>query len=63
MGTVLFNCKNGEHCAFVDVHFILKLTANIISVGLLDESRFQTTNAGGVMRIRDVEHRLLAKVL
>jgi hypothetical protein len=40
MGTVIFNCKNGEHRVFIGVYFILKLTTNIISVGQLDEIRF-----------------------
>jgi hypothetical protein len=63
MGTMLFNYKNGEHRTFAGVYFIPKLTANIISVGQLDEAGFQMTIEGGVMRIRDVEHRLLTKVL
>jgi transposase InsO family protein len=62
MGMVLFNCKNGEHHAFVGVYYIPKLNTNIISVGQLDEIGFQTLIEGGIMRIRDGERRLLAKV-
>jgi hypothetical protein len=40
MGTILFQCKNGEHHAFVGVYFIPRLTTNIISVGQLDEGGF-----------------------
>jgi hypothetical protein len=62
MGTILFQCKNGEHHAFVGVYFIPKLTTNIVSVGQLDEGGFRTIIDGGVMVIRDFEGRLLAKV-
>jgi hypothetical protein len=37
LGMVLFNCKNGEHHAFVGIYNILKLNTNIISMGQLDE--------------------------
>jgi hypothetical protein len=63
MYIVLFSCMNGEHHAFTGVYFIPKVTTNIISVGQLDEIGFQTIIEGGVMKIRDVEHRLLVKVL
>jgi hypothetical protein len=33
MGTVMFNCKNDEHHAFVGVYYIPKLNTNIIRVG------------------------------
>jgi hypothetical protein len=62
VGTILFSCKNGEHRAFVDVYFIPKLNTNIISIGQLDKAGFQTNIDGGVLRIRDVQRRLLAKV-
>jgi len=32
-GTVVFNCKNGEHRALTGVYYLPRLTANIISVG------------------------------
>jgi hypothetical protein len=62
VGTVLFNDKNREHRAFTGVYFIPRLTMNIISVGQLDEIGYQTLIEGGVMRIRDAEHRLHVKV-
>jgi hypothetical protein len=63
MGTILFHCKNGVHRAFAGVYFILRLTTNIVSVGRLDEMGFQSIIEGGVMRIRDVDRHLLAKVI
>jgi transposase InsO family protein len=38
------------------------LTANIISVGQLDETGYQVLVEHGVMRVRDEERRLLAKI-
>jgi hypothetical protein len=63
LDTILFSCKNGEHQAFVGVYYIPKLNTNVISVGQLDEIGFQTVIEGGVMKIRDVERRVLAKEL
>jgi hypothetical protein len=62
-GTILFSGKNGERWTFVGVYFFPKLNTNIINVGQLDEIGFQTIIEGGVMKIRDVKHRLLTKVL
>jgi hypothetical protein len=61
-GTILFSVKNGEHRSFTGVYFLPQLTANIISVGQLDEGGFQVLVEHGIMRIRDEERRLLAKV-
>jgi hypothetical protein len=62
MGMMLFSCKNGEHRMFTGVYFIPRLITNIIIVGLLDEIGFQIVIEGGVMKIRDANRRLLAKV-
>jgi hypothetical protein len=62
VGTILFQCKNGEHHAFAGVYFIPRLTTNIISVGQLEKGGFQTIIDGGVMRIRDIAGHLLAMV-
>jgi hypothetical protein len=62
MGTVLFSGKNGEHRAFTGVYYIPRLTTNIIGVGQLDEMGYKTLIDNGVMRIRDLEHRLIVKV-
>jgi hypothetical protein len=61
-GTVLFSLKNGEHRSLTGVYYLPRLTANIISVGQLDEGGFQVLVEHGVMRIHDEERRLLAKV-
>jgi hypothetical protein len=37
-GTIIFSCKNGEHRVLTGVYYLPRLTANIISVGQLDES-------------------------
>jgi hypothetical protein len=60
--TVLFHCKNGEHRALTNVYFLPRLTTNIISVGQLDEAGYQVLVEHGVMRVRDEEGRLLAKI-
>jgi hypothetical protein len=62
-GTVLFTCKNGEHQSLPNVYYLPRLTANIISVGQLDEGGYQVLVRHGVMRIRDEERRLLARIL
>jgi len=61
-GTVLFACKNGEHRSLLNVYYLPRLTANIISVGQLDEARYQVLVEDGVMQIRDEERRLLTKI-
>ena len=62
IGTVIFSCKTGEHRAITNVYYLPNLTANIISIGQLDESGYQVLVEGGVMRVRDEERRLLAKI-
>jgi hypothetical protein len=61
-GTVLFHCKNGEHRALANVYFLPRLTANIISVGQLDEGGYEVLVKHGVMRVWDEDQRLLAKI-
>ena len=58
----MFQCKNGEHKALTDVYYIPKLRSNIVSIGQLDEQGCQVLIDGGVLRIRDRERKLLAKV-
>jgi len=62
IGTVLFSCKNGEHRTLPNVYYLPRLTANIISVGQLDEGGYQVLVEDRVMRIRDEERHLLAKI-
>jgi hypothetical protein len=61
-GTILFTCKNGEHQRLSSVYYLPRLTANIISVGQLDEGGYQILVEDGAMRIRDDERRLLARI-
>ncbi|WVZ71837.1 hypothetical protein U9M48_020372 [Paspalum notatum var. saurae] len=61
-GTVLFDCKNGEHRALPNTYFIPRLTANIISCGQLGETGFEILIGDGVMRVRNEQRRLLAKI-
>jgi hypothetical protein len=61
-GTVLFNCKNGEHRSFAGVYYIPRLTSNIISIGQLDEAGYKINIDNGVLRIREQSRRLLARV-
>ena len=49
-GTILFTCKYGEHQKLSNVYFLPRLTANIISVGQLDEGGYQVLVEDGVMR-------------
>jgi hypothetical protein len=62
IGTVLFVCKNGEHQSLTVVYLISKLTTNIIGLGQLDEIGYEVIISGGLMRVRDDQNRLLAKV-
>ncbi|WVZ50904.1 hypothetical protein U9M48_002110 [Paspalum notatum var. saurae] len=61
-GMVLYECKNGEHWALTNVYYLPRLTANIISVGQLDEDSYDVHIKHGVMRIRDEHDCLLAKM-
>jgi transposase InsO family protein len=59
---VLFRCKNGEHRALTDVYYIPELRSSIVSLGQLDEHGAEVLIRNGVLRIRDQDGRLLAKV-
>ena len=60
--TVLFRCKDGEHRALTDVYFIPELRSSIVSLGQLDEHGAEVLIRDGVLRIKDQDGRLLAKV-
>ena len=51
-----------EHRALTDVYYIPQLRSSIISIGLLDERGSEVLIKDGVLRIRDREQCLLAKV-
>jgi cell division cycle 2-like protein len=44
-GTVLFACKNGDHCALTGVYYIPRLRSNMVSLGQLDNRRTGDTVA------------------
>lgn len=61
-GTVLLNCKNGEHQALTGVYHIPRLTTNIVSLGQLEEDGFKILLLNGFLKVWDRRRRLLAKV-
>jgi hypothetical protein len=61
-GTVLFICKKSEHKVLANVYYIPRLTANIVSVGQLDEAGHEIVIKEGVMKVIDPCGRLLAQV-
>ncbi|WVZ94772.1 hypothetical protein U9M48_040631 [Paspalum notatum var. saurae] len=61
-GTILFKCKNGEHQALGGVYHIPRLTANVISLGQIDEAGFKILLDQGCLKIWDQRRRLLAKL-
>ncbi|XP_066379685.1 uncharacterized protein [Miscanthus floridulus] len=60
--TIIFRYQNGEHYALTDVYYIPQLRSSIISIGQLDERGSKVLIKEGVLKIRDREQRLLAKV-
>lgn len=52
-GIVFFKCKDEEHQALERVYHIPRLTANIVSLGQLDEERYKILIEDGVLRIWD----------
>jgi hypothetical protein len=61
-GTALFACKSGEHHRLEGVYYIPRLTTNIVSLGQMDEDGYAINIEGGVLRLHDPQHQLLAKV-
>jgi hypothetical protein len=62
-GTIKFMCKNGETRSCVGAYFITRLTTNIISLRQLDEAKYKIHVDDGVMRIREPDGRLLARIV
>jgi hypothetical protein len=62
VGTILYECKIGEHHTLNCVYFIPQLTTSIISVGQLDESGYEVKIKGGMMSLKDEDQRLLARI-
>ncbi|WVZ50371.1 hypothetical protein U9M48_001629 [Paspalum notatum var. saurae] len=61
-GKVLFSCKNGEHRSFTGVYYIPQLTANIVSLGQLEEAAYDIHLRCGAMEIREPGGSLLARI-
>jgi hypothetical protein len=50
-GTILFEAKTGEHQRLSEVYYIPRLTANIVSLGQLDEEGCKVDIEHGLLRI------------
>jgi hypothetical protein len=61
-GSILFEAWTGEHQRLDDVYFILRLTANIVSLRQLDEGGCPVHIDAGVLQIWDEKKRLIVKV-
>jgi hypothetical protein len=61
-GTIIFQCKNGEHLSFSGIYFIPKLKTNILSVGQLNKLGYEILIYSCLMCIKDAERRVLAKI-
>ncbi|KAF2320627.1 hypothetical protein GH714_029256 [Hevea brasiliensis] len=60
-GSVMFQCKNGEHLTLTNVYYIPKLKSNIISLGQIDESGGRILIECGALRVYDNSNRLIIK--
>ena len=60
--TIIFRCQNDEHRALTDVYYIPQLRSSIISIDQLDERGSEVLIKDDILRFRDREQRLLAKV-
>jgi hypothetical protein len=61
-GTIIFSGCHGEHKALTRVYWIPRLKNSIISVGQMDEGGARVLIEGGMLRVWDRRHRLLAWV-
>ena len=61
-GTIIFRCQNGKHRALTDVYYISQLRSSIIIIGQQDERGSEVLIKDDILRIRDQEQPLLAKV-
>ena len=58
-GTILFECRNGEHLTLSEVYFIPRLRSNIISLGQMNELGCETNIRHELLRLRNHEGRLI----
>jgi hypothetical protein len=61
-GTILIRCKTGEHKVLPGVYLIPRLTANIVSLGQLEEHGHKIMLHAEFLRIWDRCGRMVAKV-
>jgi hypothetical protein len=61
-GTIMFKCKTGEHKLLVGVYMIPCLTANIVSLGQLEEDGHKIIMHADFLKIWDHHGRVVAKV-
>jgi hypothetical protein len=61
-GTIVFQCKNGEHRSFFDIYFNPKLKTNILSADQLEELGYEILICSRLMCTKDTERRVLAKI-
>jgi hypothetical protein len=61
-GTAIVSGRHSEHKVLTSVYWIPHLKNSIISVGQMDEGGSCVLIEGGVLRIWDHQHRLLARV-
>jgi hypothetical protein len=61
-GTILLKCKTGEHKVLAGVYLIPRLTANIVSLGQMEEDECKIMLHAGRLRIWDQAGRLVASV-
>jgi hypothetical protein len=59
---IIFSGCHGEHKVLTGVYWIPHLKNSIISVGQMDEGGARVLIEGGVLRVWDRRHRLLARV-
>jgi hypothetical protein len=62
-GTVVFNCKNGEHRTLTGVYYIPRLMADIISLSQLEEAGCRVIMDVGVLKIFEPEQKLLTRAV
>jgi hypothetical protein len=61
-GTIFSSRRHGEHKVLTGMYWIPRLKNSIISVGQMDEGGARVLIEGGVLRVWDRQHRLLARV-
>jgi hypothetical protein len=58
----LFKCKTGGHKVLAEVYYILRLTANIISLSQKEEATYKIMIHDGFLRLLDRAGMLVTKV-